>query len=256
MSRRPAEILTIPKGPLPLWQRLQRPLALVVLLLLAAAFALGPSEAWLTSAFTTVGEAGLAGVAIFIALFIVATIILVPGSILTIAAGFLFGLVGGILVVSIASLLAALATLAVGRYIAHDFVYKRLAGNGRMGLLLRVIEERGFRAVLLARLVPFLPYNLLNYALSLTRVKWRPYILGTLIGMVPGSLVLVYIGAAAGDLTRAMTSLDGLQETPWILYALSALFIVLSSWWLGRRATRELNTMMAEVDEQKAEPGL
>src|SRR5690554_1450064 len=109
-------------------RRIERPLALLILVTVALVFALGPSEAW-TTAFTTVNEAGMAGVAIYIALFVVATIIFIPSSVLIVAAGFLFGLIGGVLVVTLATLLAALANLAVGRYLARDFIYRRLAGK-------------------------------------------------------------------------------------------------------------------------------
>ncbi|MFU8804456.1 MAG: TVP38/TMEM64 family protein, partial [Bradymonadaceae bacterium] len=208
-------------------KRLPRLLLLGLLVGTFLLLATGPTEAWLTSLFAAVGNWGAAGVVVFVVVFVAATIVLVPGSVLTIAAGFLFGVVGGLVVVSLASLLGALAALVIGRYLARDLVRDRLARSPRIQLLLQVIEDDGFKAVLLARLVPFLPYNLLNYALGLTHVRWRPYMLGTVVGMLPGSLALVYVGAATGDLTRALAGPGSIEGAGWQLYTVGTVIVVL-----------------------------
>jgi uncharacterized membrane protein YdjX (TVP38/TMEM64 family) len=230
---------------------LGRTLTLAILAIAVVALFIGPGDTWLTAAFVAIEGSGTAGMVAYVALFVLATIILVPGSLLTVVAGFLFGVTWGFLLVTMASLLAALATLGVGRYIARDVVYRRLAARPRLRLLLRAIEDNGTRAVFFARIVPFIPYNLLNYALSLTHVRWRPYAVGTVLGMIPGSLTLVYIGAATGDLSRAMTGIEAINGASGFVYLLTALAIVLVTWWLSRWATRELNAMMSKLEGQE-----
>jgi uncharacterized membrane protein YdjX (TVP38/TMEM64 family) len=142
---------------------------------------------------------GAWGPAVFAAGYAVAVVAFVPGSVLTLAAGAIFGLVEGTLVVLCGATLGATAAFAVARYAARAVVARRIEGDRRFAAIDRAIEREGRRIVFLLRLSPIFPFNLLNYALGLTRVRLVDYVLAS-VGMLPGTLVYVYSGKLAGEL--------------------------------------------------------
>lgn len=138
----------------------------------------------------------------FVAGYVVAAVAFVPGSVLTLAAGAIFGLVHGALYVLAGATLGAAAAFLVSRYVARGWVERRVAGDPRFAAIDRALEGQGFRVVLLLRLSPLFPFNLMNYALGLTRVRFADYLLGS-VGMIPGTVLYVYYGQVAGDVARA-----------------------------------------------------
>src|SRR5690606_8718943 len=137
----------------------------------------------------------------FIATYIVAAVLVVPGSVLTLGAGFVFGLPLGIVLVSVGSVLGAAAAFLVGRFFARDWVADRVARLPRFRALDSATRHDGFVIVCLARLSPLFPFNLLNYGLGLTGVRFRDYFFATWIGMLPATTLYVYVGTLAKDLT-------------------------------------------------------
>ncbi len=169
-----------------------------VVLLLIAGRRLGA----LIPAFSTwVDGLGVWGAVAFVAGYALATVAFVPGSLLTLAAGAIFGLGKGTALVLIAATLGASAAFLVSRYVARGFVERRLAGNERFAAIDRAIGTEGRKIVLLLRLSPIFPFNLLNYALGLTRVRFADYLVAS-VGMLPGTLLYVYYGKVAGDVAR------------------------------------------------------
>ncbi|MEO5590382.1 MAG: TVP38/TMEM64 family protein [Gemmatimonadaceae bacterium] len=148
---------------------------------------------------------GPAAPVVFIAGYVIATVAFVPGSILTLAAGAIFGLVRGAIYVFIGATLGAAAAFLIARYVARPMVERKLAGNDRFERIDRLIEKDGGRMVFLMRLSPLLPFNLLNYALGVSKVGFVPYVLAS-VGMIPGTLLYVYYGKVAGDLTGLSAS--------------------------------------------------
>ena len=134
----------------------------------------------------------------FIIGYVVATVAFIPGSVLTLAAGALFGLTRGILFVFVAATLGAAAAFLVARYVARGAIAKKLRGNERFAAIDRAIGEQGRKIVFLLRLSPAFPFNLLNYGLGLTRVRFIDYVIAS-IGMLPGTVLYVYYGKVAGD---------------------------------------------------------
>lgn len=144
---------------------------------------------------------GLIGALVFILGYIVAAVALVPGSLLTIAAGAIFGIAKGTALVFVAATLGASAAFLVSRYLARSAVERRLAGNERFAAIDRAIGRDGRKIVFLLRLSPVFPFNLLNYALGLTTIRFRDYLLAS-IGMIPATLLYVYYGKIVGDVAR------------------------------------------------------
>src|SRR5918992_1403981 len=137
------------------------------------------------------------GAVLFAAAYVPAAVLLVPGSLLTLGAGFVFGVVKGTAIVSLGSTAGATAAFLVGRSIARDWVARRFAGRPKMAAIARAVETEGFKIVLLTRLSPVLPFNLLNYAFGLTAVPLKKFIIASWIGMLTGKLMYVYLRSAA-----------------------------------------------------------
>ena len=141
---------------------------------------------------------GAWGPLVFIAGYAVAVVAFVPGALLTLAAGAIFGLVEGAIYVFIAAVLGSAAAFLVARYVARGMVERRLARSARFRAIDRAVGAEGRKIVFLLRLSPVFPFNLLNYALGLTRVRFADY-LAAAPGMIPGTLLYVYYGKLAGD---------------------------------------------------------
>jgi uncharacterized membrane protein YdjX (TVP38/TMEM64 family) len=163
-------------------------------------------EAWLEGlgAWAPVG---------FVALYVAGTVLLFPAALLSLAGGAFFGPVWGALLDLIGATLGAGMAFLVARYLAADWVAARL--RGRLGRLVAGVEAEGWRFVALVRLVPLIPFNLLNYALGLTRIGFLPYVLASAVCMIPGAVAYTWLGyagrsAAAGDAAGLRYALLGL----------------------------------------------
>lgn len=133
---------------------------------------------------------------IFVSLFyVVACVFLLPGSVLTLGAGFLFGVPVGLLSAWIGATIGACVAFLVGRTMARDWVARKVSGNPKFAAVDEAVGREGFKIVLLLRLSPVFPFNFLNYALGLTKVSFWKYALASLIGMLPGGLMYVYSDA-------------------------------------------------------------
>ncbi|HEY2250416.1 MAG TPA: TVP38/TMEM64 family protein [Planctomycetaceae bacterium] len=163
---------------------------------------------------TAVHELGTWGPVIIGAAFIPASLFFIPGSPLTLFGGFAFGgtFRGLALVtacVSIGSTLGAAAAFLCGRTVARQWIEGKLAGNPRFRAIDAAVGEQGFKVVLLTRLSPVFPFNLLNYAFGLTRVSFRDYVVASWMGMLPGTMLYVYLGSTAGQLADVLAGTVG-----------------------------------------------
>ena len=148
---------------------------------------------------TWVDSLGFWGPLVYVAGYAVATVAFVPGSLLTLAAGAIFGLWKGTLVVIVGASLGASAAFLVARYLARARIEAKLESKPRFRSIDRAVAGQGLKIVFLLRLSPIFPFNLLNYALGLTKVRFRDYVIACL-GMIPGTFLYVYYGKALGSL--------------------------------------------------------
>lgn len=151
----------------------------------------------LRQALAWINERGRVGVIAYITLYIIATVAFLPGSIITLGGGAIFGVFWGSLYVFIGASLGATAAFLIGRYFARNWVYKKIAGNEKFRKIDEAVGKEGFKIVGLTRLSPVFPFNLLNYAFGVTGVSLKDYLLG-FVGMIPGTVMYVYIGSLAG----------------------------------------------------------
>lgn len=141
---------------------------------------------------------GAVGAIAYIALYIIATVAFLPGSIVTLGAGVVYGVALGSIYVFIGATLGATAAFLIGRYLARGWVYKKIAGNEKFKAIDEAVGKEGFKIVFLTRLSPVFPFNLLNYAFGVTGVPLKDYLLG-FVGMIPGTIMYVYLGSLAGS---------------------------------------------------------
>ncbi len=228
--------------------------ALILVALLAGAFFL-PLGEWITALFAWVDENRTFFWAVFIVIYIVATVLLLPGSLLTLGAGFLFGPVYGYFIVAIASVTGASCAFLVGRFFARDWVESKLSNMPRFSALDAAVAERGGLIVLLTRLSPVFPFNLLNYALGLTNVNFSTYALVSWLGMIPGTLLYVYLGSAASDITSILSgeATDSALSGGLFYVGLGATLILTIV--VTRIATRTLNQQLSQQQAQVSAPG-
>jgi uncharacterized membrane protein YdjX (TVP38/TMEM64 family) len=220
-------------------------IALALLVLVALVLAGRSAGAHFAAFAAWVQQQGALGPAFFIAGYAAAVVAFVPGSLLTLAAGAIFGLGWGTLYVLIAATLGASLAFLVARYVARGFIEQRLAGDPRLAAIDRAIGEEGRKIVLLLRLSPAFPFNLLNYALGLTRVRFGDYLIAS-VGMLPGTLLYVYSGKLAGDVaTLAGGAAPARGPGYWALLAVGLVATLLVTLLVTRTARRALDQATA-----------
>jgi uncharacterized membrane protein YdjX (TVP38/TMEM64 family) len=214
-------------------------LAAVAVVLLAAVRVL-PIQELLRAALERVAGLGAAGVAAFVAIYVAACVLMIPGSLLTLGAGAVYGLVRGTAIVSLASTLGATTAFLAGRHLAREWVARRVAGNPRFAAIDAAVGREGWKIVGLTRLSPAFPFNLLNYAYGLTGVRLRDYVLASWIGMLPGTVMYVYLGSLAGSLATLGAHRDGRTPAQWALFGVGLAATVAVTVLVTRIARRAL----------------
>src|SRR5262245_679385 len=187
---------------------LRRALLAVGLVVLAGAAVLAlPVRQYLLEMVKWTRGLGGWGLLCYVFLYAAATVLFLPGSILTLGAGFAFGLLRGTAAVMAGSLLGVSAAFLLGRTLVRDWVEGKVAAHERFRNIDEAVAREGFKIVLLTRLSPAFPFNLLNYAFGVTRVSFRHYFLASWVGMFPGTVLYVYLGSLVKDLA----DLDGAE---------------------------------------------
>ncbi len=156
-------------------------------------------QAVLRTVLIQIQNLGFWGPVAFIVTYNLATVMFIPGSILTLGGGVIFGLWWGSVYVFVAASLGATFAFLIGRYLSRDRVVKYMEAHPKFKALDRAVSEEGLKIVFLTRLCPLFPFNLLNYALGITQVSLKDYVLGS-FGMIPGIMLYVYSGSLVGDL--------------------------------------------------------
>ncbi len=191
-------------------------------------------------ALAWISDLGPWGPVFFIVFYILATVLFLPGLIPTMAAGVLFGVIRGTLLVSISSISGAILAFLIGRYLAREWVAAMIRGNQKFEAIDAAVAEEGWKIVGLTRLSPVFPFNLLNYAFGLTQVSLKDYFLASWIGMLPGTVMYVYIGSLAGNLASLGSGERSRTSAEWALYGVGLMATVALTLYLTRIAQRAL----------------
>ncbi|MDJ0726015.1 MAG: TVP38/TMEM64 family protein [Prochloraceae cyanobacterium] len=204
----------------------------------------------LITALEWIRDLGWVGAIIFIGIYIIATIAFLPGSILTLGAGVIFGVVQGSILVFFGATIGATGAFLVGRYLARGWVSEKIAGNEKFKAIDAAVGEEGLKIVTLLRLSPVFPFNLLNYGMGVTSVSLKDYFIGS-VGMIPGTIMYVYIGSLAGSLATIGSSSQPTDETvQWIIRIVGFIATVAVTVYVTKIAQKALNDRVG--NESKA----
>jgi uncharacterized membrane protein YdjX (TVP38/TMEM64 family) len=187
-----------------------------------------------------------------------AAVIFFPASVLTLGAGALFGVGESIIAISLGSTFGAAVAFVLGRTLARRWVEEKFGHSRRFRALDQAVAEQGFRIVLLTRLSPVFPYTVMNYAYSLSRVSFRDYILGSWLGMLPGTVLYVSLGAGAKGFATLLADLlsgRGVQDPRQLLFlTVGVLATVAATVVITRTARRALRRAQVDDPSALAEP--
>jgi len=208
-------------------------LVLVALAAIVILFRVLPVAQWLTAFRTWVAGLGFAGYVLYALVYAICIVLFIPASILTLGAGATFGVVKGTIVVVIGATLGATLAFIVARTIARKRVEAMAAKDRRFRALDRAISTEGAKIVLLVRLAVVFPFTYTNYVFGLTGVRVLPYALATLVGIIPGSIAFVYIGAAAAAATTGKVKL--------FVYIAGAVLALIASAFVARVAVKAIH---------------
>ena len=201
-----------------------------------------PVQQWLRNFNDWVGQMGVVGIFIFIIVYAVATVLLAPGSVLTIGAGFAFGLWKGFVAVSAGSTLGAALAFLVARFIAGDKIEAIAQRNEKFRRIDNAIGKQGAKLILLLRLSPVIPFNLSNYFYGLTGVRFWPYVLASWIGMMPGTFLYVYIGTAGKAAASAAAGGEAMKHgwQYWTFMSVGLVATIIVTIWVTKIARNAL----------------
>jgi len=185
------------------------------LLVIAAGWMAAPASEWISSLSERVAGLGAAGPVIYVVLYILGTIILAPSPLMSIAAGVAFGWWGLPLAVAAATA-GATCSFLLSRYFFGDTLEDWLTNRRLLEAAKNAVDEEGWKVLLPLRLSPVVPFGILNYLLGLTKTPLITYVIWTAIGILPGSVIDVYIGvigANAGDTAQLAYLVVGFVAT-------------------------------------------
>ncbi len=204
----------------------------------------------LRNALEWIDGLGAVGAIAFMLIYIVATVAFLPGSILTLGAGVVFGVVLGSIYVFIGATIGAALAFLVGRYFARGWISKKIAGNDKFAAIDRAVGEEGFKIVLLTRLSPVFPFNLLNYGLGVTGVSFKDYVLAS-VGMIPGTIMYVYLGSLAGNIATIGGAEQPTNPTiTWAIRIIGFIATVAVTLYVTKVARKALDESIAVSSEQ------
>jgi len=224
-----------------------------ILVAVVAAVFLLPVKDWLIKALEWTEGLGFWAPVFVAAFYIIACVLFLPGSVLTLGAGVLFGVLKGSIVVSVGSTLGACTAFLVGRTVARAWISAKVARNAKFGAIDTAVGEQGLKIVLLTRLSPAFPFNMLNYAFGLTRIPFWKYALGSWIGMMPGTVMYVYFGAGLRSLAELSTGKVETGTAGRVFFVAGLIATVVVTIFVTRLARRALKQAVAGTQNTDSE---
>jgi len=206
-----------------------------------AALAFLPIRGALVAALLWIDKLGEWGPVVLAGLYVPACLLMLPAWPITLGAGFLFGVWAGTLTASAGTVLGASAAFLTGRFLAHDLVQSRISRRPKLNAVNRAVGAQGLKIVFLVRLSPAFPFNVLNYVLAVSRVRFRDYVLASWLGMLPGTIMYVYLGSAGKSLAELATGRFEGGTTEKALFVVGLLATVMVTVYVARLANRAIH---------------
>lgn len=217
-------------------------LFVTVLVAGTAAWIIFPLDNWLFRVHGWFAARGSDGAALFLLVYIVAVVLLVPGSVLSLGAALLYGFWAVPLILTGATIGASLSFL-ISRYVAHDTIVSCIKRYRRAEAVMYAVNDGGWKIVGLIRLSPLIPYNVQNYFFGLTNIPFWHYAGATLLGMIPGTIVNVYLGTL-GYVAWSNPANSALR---WSAYLIGFIVTVAVTWLITRKAREKLAQAGADI---------
>ena len=208
---------------------------------IVALVSLLPVKQWMIALAERIRGAGAGGALLFVVVYVAAEVALVPGSLLTMAAGFAYGPVRGLLIASPASVIAATVAFLLSRTALRSWIQRKIANSPKTRALDRAIGRNSFKLILLLRLSPLIPYNVLNYALGLSDVPIGRFIVASSVGMLPGTWLYVYLGSFASSAAGLTTAGRGAAPARITLTIVGLIATAIAVLFITRTARRMLD---------------
>ena len=214
-----------------------------------AAKALLPLDEWMKALSAWVEKLGPFGVVVFALIYAAATVLFIPGSLLTIAAGLIFGVALGTLAAWSGAVLGSSLAFLIGRYFARAKIEAKTKGNAKFEAIDEAIGKQGWKMIGLLRLSPLIPFNVSNYFYGITKVGFWPYVAASAVGMLPGTLLYVYLGAAG----KAGLGGGEKQSSPlqYVFFGVGLVATIGVTIWVSRIAKDALKKSGATKDGEK-----
>jgi len=225
-------------------------LSLILLTAIVVVLVLLPAQGYLGRFLESLEGLGLTGMLCLVVAYVPVCLLFLPGVLLTLGAGFLFGPIWGAVVATSGGTLGATAAFLVSRLLARQWIERRIGAHPKFVAIDRAVAREGFKAVLLIRLCPFFPINVVNYALGLTQIPLGPYVLATWLGRIPGLSTCVYVGSAAKSLADVAAGRVQMGTGEPLLFALGLVVMVVTVVFLARIAQRALRETIGDQAEQ------
>jgi len=214
----------------------------LIILAVIVAYQLLPIQKWLQSTIDAFHGLGLWGSGLYIGTYVVLSLMLIPGSALTIGAGVIYGFWVGYLIVATASLLTVACAFFLSKTLLRSRMEKWADGNPRFKLLNEAISTKGAVIAFLIRLSPVFPFSITNYLFGLTRVRFWPYMLASWLGMAPGTFLYIYIGMLGKELNGQSQESDSMKTVFLIVGLLATLIVTVIITRLARKALDHQNS--------------
>jgi uncharacterized membrane protein YdjX (TVP38/TMEM64 family) len=221
--------------------------AAVIAAAAVAALSFLPLRGWAQGLTGWIEGLGPGGVVLFAALYVLATLLLLPAWVLSVAAGAVFGIVGGFLVVLPAAMAGAIAAFFIARHGLKARVRRYVKRNGLLRTADKALRKAGWKVIALMRLSPLIPFTMQNYVLGVTTVRFADFLAGTLLGIIPGTLVEVALGATG----RAAMGGGPVQ---WTLLGVGIVATIAVAWYIGRVARGKLGIRKSRGQRSPARP--
>ncbi|MDA7978742.1 MAG: VTT domain-containing protein [Pirellulales bacterium] len=206
-------------------------------------------------------DMGVWGPVLFAGVYVLATVLMLPGSALTLVGSGIFGLWWGLASVSVGSTVGAACAFLIARYVARPAVERKLAGSKTFKAVDRAVEQGGWKIVALLRLSPAIPFNIQNYLYGLTAIRFWPCVLASWVAMLPGTFMYVYLGYAGGEGVAAATGEQSKSMAEWVLLGIGLLATIVVTVYVTRLARRAMqraadfkSTETALIDDSPTEP--
>jgi uncharacterized membrane protein YdjX (TVP38/TMEM64 family) len=188
---------------------------------------------------------------VLVVLYTIACLLLLPGSVVTLAAGFMFGIVWGTVTASLGATLGATAAFIVGRFMIRGWIERHLVTHPGFLAMDRAIGGQGFKIVLLTRLCSLFPYDLMSYLFGLTRVPLGQYVLATWLGRLPETLLFVYLGTTTKSLADLAAGKVAIGVAKQILFGMGLVAMIAVAVSLAQIARQALGNVVGNPDRDR-----